>query len=59
MITKSNQYEIKTDRKMGAKEGCNDDVLMASAMGLYVSNKMDRVQRKSQKRTAAVVKPLP
>lgn len=39
MISESNQYEFKPDGTMGAKEGCHDDVLMTTAIGLFVSNK--------------------
>ncbi|GAB6121088.1 hypothetical protein [Dysgonomonas termitidis] len=30
------QYEIKEDGKLGAIEGCHDDILMSTAIGVYV-----------------------
>lgn len=46
MINELNQYEFKDDRTMGAKEGCHDDVLMASAIGLFVSKNLPIPQPK-------------
>jgi hypothetical protein len=39
-ITEAYQYEYKQNGKMGAKDGCNDDVIMTTAIGLYVSETM-------------------
>lgn len=35
-----NEFEWKDNRTMGAKEGCHDDVLMASAIALFVSKNL-------------------
>lgn len=40
-INELDYYEYKENNKMGAKEGCHDDVVMASAIGLFVSKTMD------------------
>jgi len=55
MITESNQYEFKEDGTMGAKEGCHDDVLMTTAIGLFVSNKEPLPTLKSSGITAVHV----
>ena len=55
MISESNQYEFKPDGTMGAKEGCYDDVLMTTAIGLFVSNKEPLPTLKSSGITAVHV----
>ncbi|MBR1775369.1 MAG: hypothetical protein IJ759_07610 [Bacteroidales bacterium] len=40
MEQECNEYEYKDNRTMGAKEGCHDDVLMASAIALFVSKNL-------------------
>ena len=55
MISESNQYEFKPDGTMGAKEGCHDDVLMTTAIGLFVSNKEPLPTLKSSGITAVHV----
>lgn len=59
MMDESDQYERKDDGTYGAKDGCHDDVLMASAIGLYVSNKMNKPIPKSSQMTARVTSSIP
>ena len=40
MEQECNEYEYKDNRPMGAKEGCHDDVLMTSAIALFVSKNL-------------------
>lgn len=49
MITECNEYEWKNGREMGAKDGCHDDVLMASAIGMYVSKNMEPPTKSNKK----------
>lgn len=48
MIEECNEYEWKDSKVMGAKDGCHDDILMASAIGLYVSSKMPKPYNRTQ-----------
>jgi hypothetical protein len=49
MITECNEYEWKNGREMGAKDGCHDDVLMASAIGMYVSKNIEPPTKSNKK----------
>jgi len=55
MITESNQYEFKQDRTTGAKDGCHDDVLMTTAIGLFVSDKLPIPKLKETSNTAVYI----
>jgi len=57
-VNEWDSYEIKKDGSYGAVDGQHDDILMCTAIGLYVSDKMDmpvEVIRKANKYSKKVI----
>ena len=48
-IQELNYFEYKSNGKMGAKDGQHDDVVMSSAIGLFVSKDMPSIEEESRK----------